>query len=89
MTAPDTSAYATDAPRAATGERKLIVIWQDPALLRTEALRQGGLEFLSAIRDGTLPPAPIQQLLNFSLDWPLRAIAAPAGDPQPSAQPPR
>jgi uncharacterized protein (TIGR00369 family) len=49
-------------------QRVLTVTWDDPAALGAEALRQPGAEFLRAIRDGVLPPAPIQELLGFSLD---------------------
>ena len=35
--------------------------------LATEARSMSGLDFIAAIRDGDLPPAPIQDLLGFDL----------------------
>ena len=49
-------------------DRSLEVRWQDPTALAGEARSRGGAEFLGMIRDGKLPPAPIQDLLGFSLD---------------------
>ena len=48
-------------PRAKTVE------WYDPAITAAEAGGTGlsGLEFLRAIRDGKLPPAPIAALMGF------------------------
>jgi uncharacterized protein (TIGR00369 family) len=43
------------------------VSWQDPAVLASAARSMPGLEFLRAIRDGKLPPAPIAELLGFRL----------------------
>lgn len=43
--------------------RTLTVSWEDPGELGAQARTQRGLEFLAAIRDGELPPAPIQELL--------------------------
>lgn len=47
--------------------RKLTVSWRDPAILRTRGQTTAGLSFLEAIKDGALPPAPIQDLLDFHL----------------------
>ncbi|HEX8743786.1 MAG TPA: PaaI family thioesterase [Thermoleophilaceae bacterium] len=47
--------------------RTLTVSWNDPAELAARARELPGLELLTAIRDGALPPAPIQQLLGFPL----------------------
>ena len=49
------------APRAKT------VQWYDPAITAAAAAGSGlsGLEFLRAIRDGKLPPAPIAALMGF------------------------
>jgi uncharacterized protein (TIGR00369 family) len=44
------------------------VSWQDPAELAAAARRSSGIEFMAAIRDGDIPPAPMQELLGFSLD---------------------
>jgi uncharacterized protein (TIGR00369 family) len=51
----------TEAPRHRT------VRWADPAPSAVAASRLAGLAFLEGIRDGTLPPAPISQLLGFTL----------------------
>ncbi len=48
-------------------ERTLTVAWEDPAEIAGRARQMRGLEFLEAIRDGDIPPAPIQRLLDFSL----------------------
>jgi uncharacterized protein (TIGR00369 family) len=47
--------------------RRITVSWTDPATLRTRGLSTAGLPFLEAIKDGALPPAPIQDLLDFQL----------------------
>lgn len=46
----------------------LTISWENPERLAEQAVSMPGLEFLEAIRDGSLPPAPIQELLGFSLD---------------------
>jgi uncharacterized protein (TIGR00369 family) len=51
----------TEAPRHRT------VRWADPAPSAVAASSLAGLAFLEGIRDGTLPPAPISQLLGFTL----------------------
>jgi hypothetical protein len=48
-------------------ERELTVRWEAPAALAAQARRMDGRAFLEAIRDGTLPRAPIQHLLGFEL----------------------
>jgi uncharacterized protein (TIGR00369 family) len=48
-------------------ERSLTVTWQDPTALAAQARGMAGPPFLEAIRDGALPPAPIQRLLGFEL----------------------
>jgi len=47
--------------------RRITVSWTDPSILRTRGLATAGLPFLEAIQDGALPPAPIQDLLDFQL----------------------
>jgi uncharacterized protein (TIGR00369 family) len=42
-----------------------IVEWHDPGITAAAAPRMSGLEFLRAIMDGTLPPAPIASLFGF------------------------
>ena len=49
-------------------ERTLSVTWQDPARLAASAAESSGVDFLRAIVAGELPPAPIQDLLGFTLD---------------------
>ena len=43
------------------------ISWSDPQALATAGRSLPGLEFLRAIRDGRLPPAPIAELLGFRL----------------------
>jgi uncharacterized protein (TIGR00369 family) len=47
--------------------RSLTVSWSDPQALAEAARALPGIEFLRAIRDGRLPPAPMAQLLGFDL----------------------
>ena len=49
------------------GARTLSVSWSDPAPLAEAGRSMSGLEFLRAIRDGRLTPAPISELLGFAL----------------------
>ena len=49
------------APRSKT------VSWYDPMVHATAASTLSGLDFLSAVRDGTLPRPPIAQLMGFTL----------------------
>jgi uncharacterized protein (TIGR00369 family) len=51
----------------AATERTLTVTWDDPRGIAGRARSMPGLEFLEAIRDGDIPPAPIQRLLGFDL----------------------
>jgi uncharacterized protein (TIGR00369 family) len=46
---------------------ELTVTWDDPAALADRRRGMNGLEFLSAIRDGELPPPPISRLMDFRL----------------------
>jgi uncharacterized protein (TIGR00369 family) len=48
-------------------DRSMIVSWEDPSELGEQARAMRGLDFLEAIRDEELPPAPIQRLLDFTL----------------------
>ena len=48
-------------------DRSMIVSWEDPGELGEQARAMRGLDFLEAIRDEELPPAPIQRLLDFTL----------------------
>jgi uncharacterized protein (TIGR00369 family) len=47
--------------------RNVSISWSDPAPLAEAGRSMSGLEFLRAIRDGRLTPAPISELLGFSL----------------------
>ena len=49
--------------------RSKTVTWYDPAITAAEAAaaKVSGLEFLRAIRDGALPPAPIAGLLGIQI----------------------
>ena len=49
-------------------DRTLTVSWEDPTGLAARAGASSGVDFLRAIIAGELPPAPIQELLGFSLD---------------------
>ena len=41
--------------------------WQDPVAAAARGRAMSGLEFLSAIVEGTLPPPPIAELFGFSV----------------------
>jgi uncharacterized protein (TIGR00369 family) len=45
--------------------RTRTVSWEDPATGARAATQMSGLEYLRAIRDGELPPAPIADLMGF------------------------
>ena len=47
--------------------RSLTLTWQDPMPLAQAARTMSGLEFLRAVRDGKLSPAPIQELIGMKL----------------------
>ncbi len=47
--------------------RRLTIEWSDPAALANAGRSMAGIDFLRAIRDGTLPPPPIAQLMGFRL----------------------
>jgi len=48
-------------------DRSLSVSWSDPRVLSDAVRSMAGIEFLQAIRDGRLPPAPIAELLGMRL----------------------
>jgi len=58
---------ATEAPATWGEPRTKTVTWFDPMLGAAEGLRMAGLDYLSAIRDGVLPPAPISGLMEFGV----------------------
>ena len=47
--------------------RSLTVTWHDPVELAAAGRSLSGLDFLRAIRDGSLPAPPIAELLGFRL----------------------
>jgi len=47
--------------------RSIEVSWHDPAALAQAARTMAGIDFLRAVRDGKLPPAPIQYLVGMKL----------------------
>ena len=47
--------------------RSLTVTWQDPMQLAQSARSMAGIDFLRGVRDGTLAPAPIQELIGMKL----------------------
>jgi uncharacterized protein (TIGR00369 family) len=49
-------------------ERRLEVSWSDPAELARASREMEGVDLMRAIIDGSLPRAPIQDLLGFELD---------------------
>jgi len=48
-------------------DRTRTISWHDPLATASGAAGRTGLEFLKAILDGALPPAPIQATLGFQL----------------------
>lgn len=48
-------------------ERSRTFSWEDPLASTARARSWTGEEYMTAIRDGTVPPPPIAQLLGFSL----------------------
>jgi uncharacterized protein (TIGR00369 family) len=56
------------APPMEWGEpRSRTVTWYDPLVTAAAGAQLGGLEYLRAIRDGTLPPAPIAALFRLTV----------------------
>lgn len=58
---PDAQAASWGDPRSKT------ITWYDPGPLAEAGRSMGGLEFLVALRDGTLPPPPITALMTARL----------------------
>jgi len=48
-------------------ERTLTVRWRDPMQMAQAARGMSGIEFLRGVRDGTIQPAPIQELIGMKL----------------------
>jgi uncharacterized protein (TIGR00369 family) len=64
---PATTERREEAPQRAQDRRQITVSWTDPSILKARCLATAGLPFLEAIKDGALPPGPIQDLLDFQL----------------------
>lgn len=47
--------------------RSLTLDWQDPMASAAEGLKLAGLDYMKAVKDGAIPPAPIAVLMNMSL----------------------
>jgi uncharacterized protein (TIGR00369 family) len=50
-----------------SGERRLEITWEDPAVLAERGRGMAGIDFLREIRDGEVQSAPISLLLGFHL----------------------
>jgi uncharacterized protein (TIGR00369 family) len=57
----------TQAQNEFSDERRRVVTWEDPDVGWSSAAGLSGLEYLSRIVDGTLPPPPIAQTLGFTV----------------------
>jgi uncharacterized protein (TIGR00369 family) len=62
-----TTTELTDAPTSWGEPRTRTVTWYDPMIGATQGLQMAGIDYLRAIRDGELPPAPIAGLLDFDV----------------------
>ena len=51
-----------------TGTRSRTVTWDDPLAAAAQGARLSGLDYLTALLAGELPPPPISRLLGFTLD---------------------
>jgi len=47
--------------------RSITVSWQDPMQTAQAARSRSGIDFLRGVRDGTIRPAPIQELIGMKL----------------------
>ncbi|MCC6213030.1 MAG: PaaI family thioesterase [Burkholderiales bacterium] len=47
--------------------RSITVTWQDPMQMAQSARAMAGIDFLRGVRDGTVQPAPIQELIGMKL----------------------
>jgi len=66
MTAPGREPGAGPDGRSAPFRSRLVT-WGDPSVSSEAAASTAGLEFLSGLRDGTLPPAPIASLFGLRI----------------------
>jgi uncharacterized protein (TIGR00369 family) len=56
-----------DAVQAGTGTRSRTFSWQDPAATAAQGMKLSGLDYITAIVSGALPPPPIAELLGFEI----------------------
>jgi uncharacterized protein (TIGR00369 family) len=52
---------------APTSTRSRTFTWQDPAPTAAQGLELSGLDYMTAIASGALPPPPIAELLGFEI----------------------
>jgi uncharacterized protein (TIGR00369 family) len=64
---PQQTEAQTEAPTEWGAPRTKTVAWFDPMISAAAASSLSGLEFVSAVRDGLLPPPPIAQLMGVRL----------------------
>lgn len=50
-----------------SAERSETFSWMDPAIALEQLPRLSGLDYLSGLRDGSIPPPPIASLMAFDL----------------------
>jgi uncharacterized protein (TIGR00369 family) len=50
-----------------SAKRSETFTWTDPAIALEQLPHLSGLDYLSGLRDGTIPPPPIASLMNFDL----------------------
>ncbi len=67
MTEPDRGAEEPTLHPQWGATRSKTITWHDPVVNAGRATSLGGLDFLRAIADGTLPPAPMARLMGFSM----------------------
>ena len=67
MTTTDLPGHATQAPESWGEPRTKTVTWFDPMIGAGQGMRMAGIDYLRAIRDGELPPAPISGLMDFAV----------------------
>jgi uncharacterized protein (TIGR00369 family) len=60
-------AARTFAERSPETTRTRTVTWQDPVPTAAAGARMSGLEYVSAIRAGELPPPPIAVVMNYAI----------------------
>lgn len=73
MSSGDSTVSATARERAAELaaeqpeiSRSLTLDWQDPLASAAEGMKLAGLDYMKAVKDGEIPPAPIAVLMNMA-----------------------